>query len=92
MIRFYWIGQIVLSFNVIMEIEILVMFCVWEMILFECFIFYFVWMCMKKVMVEELVVMDVDFDCCVFELLDVDVDVFGYVCFVVIMSMGNGYY
>lgn len=47
---------------------------------------------MKYVIKEELVVMDGDSDCCVLELLDVWVDVFGYVCLVVIMSMGCGYY
>lgn len=75
-----------------MEMEIFVMLWLCEVICFECFMYYLSWMWMKKVVKEEFVVMDVEFDCCVVELSDVCVDVFGYVCFVVIMVMGYGYY
>lgn len=89
---FICIGQIVFSLNVIMEIEIFVLLKVCEMVVLECFIFYFLWMCMKYVIKDELFKMDVDSDRCVLELLDVKVSVMGYVCFVVIMLMGLGYY
>lgn len=47
---------------------------------------------MKKVVKEELELMDHDSDRCAIELSDARVDVLGYACLVAIMSMGKGYH
>jgi maleate isomerase len=90
--RPYRIGQIVPSSNTTMETEIPAMLRARETILPERFTFHSSRMRMKKVVKEELEMMDRDSDRCAIELSDARVDVLGYACLVAIMSMGPGYH
>lgn len=88
----YRVGQIVPSSNTTMETEIPAMLRVRETIFPQRFTFHSSRMRMKKVVKEELELMDRDSDRCAIELSDAHVDVLGYACLVAIMSMGKGYH
>lgn len=86
------IGQIVPSSNTTMETEIPAMFRMREAVAPERFTFHSSRMRMKRVVKEELELMDLDSDRCALELSDARMDVLGYACLVAIMSMGRGYH
>ncbi len=88
----YKIGQIVPSSNTTMETEIPAMFRMREAVGPERFTFHSSRMRMKRVVKEELELMDRDSDRCALELSDARMDVLGYACLVAIMSMGRGYH
>ncbi|HEY9460732.1 MAG TPA: Asp/Glu racemase [Paralcaligenes sp.] len=90
--RLYRVGQIVPSSNTTMETEIPAMLRARETTFPERFTFHSSRMRMKKVVKEELELMDHDSDRCAIELSDARVDVLGYACLVAIMSMGKGYH
>lgn len=90
--RHYRIGQIVPSSNTTMETEIPAMFAMRREVAPETFSFHSSRMRMKRVVKEELELMDRDSDRCAIELSDARVDVLGYACLVAIMSMGQGYH
>ena len=88
----YRVGQIVPSSNTTMETEIPAMFRARETMYPEHFTFHSSRMRMKRVVKEELELMDRDSDRCAIELSDARMDVLGYACLVAIMSMGKGYH